>query len=61
MVGNREECGFENEAECKVFARLGMPVVAALADAGSLLLGTNNSELLNGGRVEEFAIFVCGF
>ena len=59
LLGWRYEGGFQDEAEGEVFARLGSPVVAPLADAGGLLAGADNGELLGLREVEEFAILVC--
>ena len=46
------------DAKSKVFVWFAGPNVALLADAGGLVMGTNNCKLPDGVGVEEFAVFV---
>ena len=54
-----KEGGVEHKAEGEVFARLCLPVVAALANAGSLLQRPITSKVLHLSEVEDFTILIC--
>jgi hypothetical protein len=49
----------EHKAEGEVFAGCGLPVVAALANAGSLLQRPITSKVLHLSEVEDFTILIC--
>ena len=60
LVGEGEECWFEDEAEGEVFVWLADPYIALLSDTCGLVGSPNNRKLPDAFGVEEFAVVIGG-